>query len=536
MDPGRPAGEGQGRWAGAPRWRVDAWPGRVRHRLARLSLRARLLLGLLALVAVGLGVSDVAATAALRSYLVGRVDRQLVLAQQTVVPRFLALPTESGARQVTGALGGSDTYVALLSPDGTVARSLTIVDTSPGATVRAPSPPRLPAGLSQASGPVTVSSSQGGSPAWRVLANPLGTGGAVVVAASLGSVAATLGHLALIEGLIVAAVLALVAVVARWLVRLGLRPLDRMGDVAGAIAGGDLSRRVEPADPGTEVGRLGQALNAMLTQIEAAFGAQRASEERLRRFVADASHELRTPLTSIRGYAELSRRRAGASSGDLAHAMGRIEAESIRMGGLVEDLLLLARLDQGRPLARAPVDLAVVAADAVADARATDHERPIDLRAGSPVPVVGDEARLRQVAANLLANARQHTPAGTPVAVAARIEGDQAVLEVADQGPGLDPRDAARVFERFYRADASRSRDRGGAGLGLSIVAAITEAHGGRATLETAPGQGTVVAVVLPPARQGPPTPRPAEASSTDDGTGGPAGSWGGDGPSPEGG
>jgi two-component system OmpR family sensor kinase len=288
------------------------------------------------------------------------------------------------------------------------------------------------------------------------------------------------------------------AALSTWVVRLGLRPLDEIGATAEAIAAGDLSRRVDRAEPDSEVGRLGLALNAMLGQIEDAFSRRAASEERLRRFVADASHELRTPLTSIRGYAELFRQGASERPEDLANAMRRIEEEATRMGFLVEDLLLLARLDQGRPLEREPVDLLRLATDAVADARAVSPERTITLTGDAPVVVVGDEARLRQVAGNLLGNAAVHTPPGTPVHVRVMAEDGHARLDVRDEGPGLPPGVGDEVFERFYRADAARSRATGGAGLGLSIVAAVAEAHGGRARLETPPGPGAWFVVELP--------------------------------------
>jgi two-component system OmpR family sensor kinase len=280
-----------------------------------------------------------------------------------------------------------------------------------------------------------------------------------------------------------------------------------MALTAGEIAAGDLSRRVERAGGRGEVGRLGEALNAMLHQIEEAFAdRERAaaelqrSEERLRRFIADASHELRTPLTSIRGHAELFRRGAAADPEALAQAMRRIEGEAQRMGLLVDDLLLLARLDEGRPLDHAPVDLTAVATDAVTDARAVEPDRPFELDVDGPVTVQGDNARLHQLAANLLSNARTHTPSTTPVRVSVRREGDHAVLEVSDRGPGMDPAQAARVFERFYRADVSRARLSGGSGLGLSIVAAVAEAHGGAVAVDTAPGEGATFSVRLPAA------------------------------------
>jgi two-component system OmpR family sensor kinase len=327
------------------------------------------------------------------------------------------------------------------------------------------------------------------------------------VAVPLREVSASLHRLLLAEIGVSLAALFVVGAIATWLVRLSLRPLDRMALTADEIAAGDLSRRVDNDSGRGEVGRLGHALNEMLHQIEAAFDARqrsedelRRSEERLRRFVADASHELRTPLTSIRGHAELFRRGGNADPVALAQSMRRIESEAQRMGVLVDDLLLLARIDEGLPLAREPVDLARVAADAVADARAVHPERQVDLDADHVV-VTGDDARLHQLVANLLANALIHTPSGTDVQVRVGTEGDDAVLCVADDGPGLSPEQAARVFERFYRADPSRSRANGGTGLGLSIVAAVAEAHGGRVSVDTAPGEGATFRVQLPKER-----------------------------------
>jgi two-component system, OmpR family, sensor kinase len=338
-----------------------------------------------------------------------------------------------------------------------------------------------------------------GTGGFRLLAKPLSGGaGTLVVAVPTRDVVQTLHRLVFIELVASGAVLAAVGVLALVVVRAGLRPLEDIGTTAGAIAAGDLSRRVERAEPRTEVGRLGLSLNAMLSQIQSAFEARQASEDRLRRFVADASHELRTPLTSIRGYAELFRRGASDRPEDLATAMRRIEEESSRMSVLVDDLLLLARLDQGRPLERQPVDLALVAADAVHDAQVVEPEREIALDGADSAVVLGDELRLRQVAANLLANARQHTPSTAAVRVGVRRENGSVVLEVADDGPGLLPEEAAKVFERFYRADPSRNRNLGGTGLGLSIVAAVAEAHGGRAQVESTPGEGARFWVELP--------------------------------------
>ena len=291
--------------------------------------------------------------------------------------------------------------------------------------------------------------------------------------------------------------------------KVGLRPLETMGTTAGAIAAGDLSRRVEPADDSTEIGKLGTSLNAMLSQIEAAFDERRASEERLRRFVGDASHELRTPITSIRGYAELFRRGASTRPDDLARSMSRIEAEAERMGVLVDDLLLLARLDQGRPLERKPVDLQSVVTDAVDAARAIDPERVLDADLDGPATVVGDAGRLRQVIDNLLENARVHTPTGTPTHVTLRTADDGgALLTIADEGPGMDPEVASKAFERFYRGDPARARSTGGAGLGLAIVAAIVESHGGSVQVRDADA-GTTVEVRFPHEKAFPPPPAP---------------------------
>ncbi|RFS82360.1 sensor histidine kinase [Actinomadura spongiicola] len=304
----------------------------------------------------------------------------------------------------------------------------------------------------------------------------------------------TLGTQTVVTVVVLAGVGLLVWRAVRW----ATRPLEEIASTAARIGDGELSRRLAVPGPNTEVGRLAEALNGMLGQIEAAFREREASEDRLRRFVADASHELRTPVATVRGYAELFRRGAADRPEDLAKAMSRIESEAERMGRLVDEMLLLARLDQGRPLEREPVDLAALAADAVADAAVVEPGRPLILDADAPVVVTGDAGRLRQVLDNLLANVRRHTPPGTAATVRVSDRDGDAVLEVADEGPGIPAVDRPRVFERFYRADPSRSRDRGGSGLGLSIVAAVAEAHGGRASVADAPGGGTVFTITLP--------------------------------------
>jgi two-component system, OmpR family, sensor kinase len=279
-------------------------------------------------------------------------------------------------------------------------------------------------------------------------------------------------------------------------VRVGLLPLDRIGHTAGAIAGGDLSHRVESTDPRTEVGRLGIAFNAMLDRLEGAFGQRQASEDRLRRFLADASHELRTPLASIRGYAELYRMGAAGSPEDVERSMRRIEDEAARMGVLVEDLLTLARLDEIAEAPHTEVDLAALAADAVADAAAVAPDRAISLDASAAAVVLGNAHQLRQVLGNLLRNALVHTPPRTAVEVRVISDGDVR-LEVRDHGPGLPGDDPAALFERFWRAEGGRERGRAGAGLGLAIVAAIVGAHDGRVSAANAVGGGAVFSVVL---------------------------------------
>jgi two-component system, OmpR family, sensor kinase len=312
-------------------------------------------------------------------------------------------------------------------------------------------------------------------------------------------VEATLDRLVTVEIVASALVLLALAGLVTWVVRRGLRPLGDVVVAADAVAEGDLSHRVPVPNPRTEVGHLGVAFNTMVDRIEASFAERDELEQRLRRFVADASHELRTPLTSIRGYAELFRRGAADDPDQLALAMRRIEDEASRMGVLVDDLLLLARLDQGRPLEREPVELVALVDDAVADARAVEPDRPITFSGpGERVVVSGDDVRLHQVVANLLSNARVHTPEGTPVAVRVAVDGPEAVVEVTDQGPGMSAEAAAHVFERFYRVDSSRSRRQGGAGLGLAIVAAVVSAHGGRVSTSSTPGRGATFVVRLP--------------------------------------
>ena len=375
---------------------------------------------------------------------------------------------------------------------------------------RTPAAPKLPAQI-PAGKLLTVGSVTTSGPQYRVYATrDADTGGLTIAAVPTTEVQQTLHHLLLVEALVIAAVLITLAIVGSVVVRLGLRPLNRMEATAGKIAAGDLSQRVSPANESTEVGRLGLALNAMLDRLEEAFQQREASEARLRRFLADASHELRTPLASIRGYAELFRMGAAADPAETENAMRRIEEEAERMGVLVEDLLALARLDRPPEHGHEPVDVSGLAADAVADARAVAPERTITLEASPGASVVGDPLQLRQVLANLLRNALTHTPAATPVEVTVGEADGEITLSVRDHGPGLPTDAPEQLFERFWRTEGGRERGRGGAGLGLAITRAVVEAHGGSITARQASGGGAEFLVRLPAER----APRAAEPAT----------------------
>jgi two-component system, OmpR family, sensor kinase len=458
----------------------------------RLSLRARILIVAMTLLTAGLVVSDAVVLVALRKPLVERVDLQVSVGAGVLsaVPepllKSLAANAPVNQRKVDPP---ADYYLAYLAPDGSTTLSL-------GTTV-----PDLPP-LDRAS----VLARRGQAfevPGWRVMALPAQNGGSVVVAGALSQVDATMNQVLWLCVLVGAGLLVILAAVGWFWVRAGLRPLGRIEETAAAIASGDLSRRVPfTTSPATEVGRLTMALNGMLAQIEGAVAARARSEERLRRFVADASHELRTPLAGISGFAQLYR----MGGAEIDATMDRIERESVRLTGLVDDLLLLAQLDErGLELRQAPMDLRTLAADALHDFRALDPSRSVRLTGldtaddPAPAPVVGDESRLRQVVSNLVGNAIAHTPPGSAVRIGVGTTEDDAVLEIADTGPGMAPEQARLVFERFYRADTSRARDHGGgAGLGLAIVWSLVAAHGGTVELETAPGEGATFRIRLP--------------------------------------
>ncbi len=461
------------------------------------SLRGRLLVGVISLVVIGLLILDVAIYTSLQRFLTSRVDDQLLGAHNTAISA-LGGPNQGPGPQSSGGLP-EDTIVELLSPNGTLLLAKRLQFGQSASKAWPVLPHTLPSAAETHPALATLAGT-GGVSQYRaaIWQEDLFQGNTVVLAIPLSDVASTLSQLLQLELLISVGVVAAMAILAFLIIRISLRPLEEMGSVAREIAAGDLTRRVEPATPKTEIGRLGLALNGMLSQIESAFAERTASNSRLRRFVADASHELRTPLTSIRGYSEMLRRGAGESPSDAELARRRIEEESIRMTGLVDDMLVLARLDQGRPLEQEPVDLQAIATDAVADARAVAPKREISLTSSGRVIVNGDDTRLRQAVGNLVRNAIVHTPSQTPIDVTLSTEDSVARLLVADHGPGLPAEDVDRIFEPFYRADPSRSRDSGGAGLGLSIVSAVVTAHGGHVKVRETEGGGATFEVELP--------------------------------------
>ncbi len=472
-----------------------------RPRFPAMSLRSRLLLALAALMAIALVLAGVLVVGLTRANLLDRVDNELlgVAAGQN---RFQRLADLTASDQDAGRR----LAVMQLDRQGNVIRSF------PSGFASDPDPlpalPRYPGGIPRSAyGQITQVPSVDGTIQYRVLTG-MGNGPNAIVAIAAPLTGVDEAQRALVRTLVAVGALVMAAMLAiAWLViRQGLLPLERIAHAAEEISAGELSHRAGVPHDDTEVGRLGTAFDSMLDQIEDAFGEQRRaleavarSEDRLRRFAADASHELRTPLTAIRGYADLYQAGGLAEPEALERAMDRIGSESRRMTTLVEELLLLARLDQGRPVRREPVDLSRVVADAVTDVRALEPSRAVGTVVEAHVVVEGDEDRLRQVVTNLIANVRVHTPPGSPFEVYLRTVPDEAVAEVrvVDHGPGIDPSAAARVFDRFYRADPGRSRERGGSGLGLSIVAAIVHAHGGQLWHEATPGGGATFGVRL---------------------------------------
>ena len=517
-------------------WLERTWLA-LRRMSGRTSLRTKLVASLLALVSFALAAMGFTGVYLLRQQLLNPVTSDLLAA--------------AADGHVRGCIGG---YVAtesndLCSSDQGVSISWIPVHGQPVPLVTPAensystlAPPDLSGAASWLTAnlrqPTTVPAVSGPG-RWRVMAFPATNPqtGAVVGTAVIGidatAIYSTIRQLTGVDIIVSIVIVFVLAAVGFAVVRTNLRPLVDIEETAGEIAEGHLERRVPERDPRTEIGSLGRSLNTMLSQIETAFHAREESEaaahqseERMRRFIADASHELRTPLTAIRGFAEYYRQRGGlvqqwdedetpvsSNSGltgeDLDRIMHRVEAEAARMGLLVEDLLLLARMDQQRPLAHNPVDLLSLAADAVHDTQMIAPNRQIDLKVqpGAAFLVIGDEPRLRQVIGNLMSNARTHTPEGTPIEVSiksgvldprAELPRPAVILDVRDHGPGMAPEQAQRIFERFYRADQARTRATGGSGLGLAIVAALVAAHGGVASVRTAPGRGATFRVALP--------------------------------------
>jgi two-component system OmpR family sensor kinase len=472
--------------------------GRRWAAVRRASLRTRVMAAAALLVAVTSLVAAVLGVTLLRSYLLSRSDAQLrdfATVASRIVERQQLQPGDSSR-----PLGlPSQFLVEVIRADGQVSMA--------GGPLGAADGPRLSAvQLSDTGTPFTAPAAGSSGGSWRVLLQRSSDGGHLVIAYSLGDLDSTVTRLEVADALAGAVAVVLLAGVGLPLVRASLTPLRGIESTAVAIAGGDLSRRIDHPAGNTEVGRLAEALDMMLASIEAAYlaradGEARAlrSQERMRRFVADASHELRTPLTSVRGLAEYGLQQEGtASREELLRLMGLIAREAGRMGRLVEDLLLLARFDAGRPLARRPVDLASIAAEAVQQARIVAVGRPITLEAAEPVIAQADAERLRQVIDNLIGNAIRHTPPGTPVTVTVTGEAGSGRLTVADRGPGMTPEQASHVFERFYRTDDARTRADGGAGLGLAIAASLAAAHGGDLTVDTRPGHGAAFHLRLP--------------------------------------
>jgi len=478
---------------------------RARRPLEVLPLRVRLVALLVSLLLVALTLTSFAISALMRRQLMDNTDRDLVAAAIPTASRFVRgfsapdenLPTNYAVKYIPTdpSVTNPPRFLSLPTGDHVIPNipNLTLTD------------PRL------INGTLFTVNSLNGDVRWRVLAGAVNDGSATwAVAVPLRGIDTTIARMLSFAILIDLVVIALCALLGWYGVRRAFRPLTQIEDTAAVIAAGDLTRRIPEPAAQDEVASLSRSLNAMLAQIEQSFAVRQASEERMSQFVADASHELRTPLAAVRGYAELYRQGAVTEPEEVTTTMRRIEDESIRMGGLVNDLLILTRLDRQRPLERGPVDLTVLAADAVQDARALDPTRHVRLIGLSgdlePTTIEGDEAKLRQVVTNLVGNAVNHTPEGTgiEIAVGSGAPG-RARLEVRDHGDGVDPVKARKVFERFYRADASRVRGHGGGnGLGLAIVAAIVSAHHGQVGVATTPGGGATFVVDLPTANSQP--------------------------------
>lgn len=497
-----------------------------------MSLRTRLVIAAGIIAVVALVIADIATYKSLETFLYQRVDQQLERSHhpyENLIDNGRSIPCASAQLPPTpeGAIPPGEgppgdpgfnavqvTSVQVRTPSGAAVG--VVCPAYRNGAAYTPQLPRTIAGLSTESDGekvtyFTTGSTKAGGPSFRVRASTLHDGDLLIVAQPLGDTASTLHQLLLIE-LAVTGGAVLVGVAAGfWLVRLGLRPLRAMEETAESIAAGNLTERVPGENERTEVGRLARTLNMMLSRIETAFTARlaserrlRASEQQLRQFVADASHELRTPIAAISAYAELFERGASDQKEDLERLLGGIRTETARMERLVADLLLLARLDEGQPIERRSVNLVALSAEAVHTASTVGPEWPVTFEASEPVEIIGDAAKLRQVIDNLLGNVRAHTPAGTSARVTVERDNGEAIIRVADQGPGMQPEETQHVFERFHRVDPSRSRAHGGAGLGLSIVSAIVAAHHGTVEADSQLGAGSTFTVRLPLEAPGP--------------------------------
>ena len=492
-----------------------------------MSLRTRLLIAIGVIAVVALAIADIVTYSALQSFLYQRIDQQLTATHGGFEQRLdhglpvrcngspgAPFPNGTGpAGPGPGDNGFSNALQSLAIQVRTSTGALTGTQSCPsvvdGSSFNPVIPTPLPPTQTAPDGTQVVyfdaPSTQADGPTFRVRASTLSNGDYLILGVPLSDTESTLHHLLLVE-LIVTGGAVLVALAGGfWLVRIGLRPLRDMETAAESIAEGNLTERVPGENETTEVGRLARTLNIMLSRIESAFRARVATEERLResdarlrRFVGDASHELRTPIAAISAYAELFGRGASEQKEDLERLIVGIRSETGRMEHLVADLLLLARLDEGRPMEMHPVDLVSLCAEAVQTSRTVGPAWPVTFTAPRPIEVTGDATALRQVIDNLLGNVRSHTPEGTNTKVSVEPDGDGAVIVVADDGPGMPPDQVAHVFERFYRSDPSRSRLHGGAGLGLSIVSAIVAAQGGTVMASSAVGSGTTFTVRLP--------------------------------------
>lgn len=477
-----------------------------------MTLRLRMVVAIVALAMVGLGVFGIALTSFYSRSQYQRTDERLRSSVPMMGGRLMESAGLGGPFEVPGTNGrvigntdptdldapdrptllAADTYAELRSSAGETLASVTLSDTEDAPVIT-----NRMIREADAAGFFNADS-ENGDVSWRVHASsdPRISDATIIVAVPLSEVSNSINRLILIEVIAGLGLLTLIGGGSWLILRHGLRPLEQMAESASSITSGDLAQRVSPSGGNTEVGQLGLALNTMLSDIELAFDERDRTEQRLRQFLADASHELRTPLTSIQGFAELFRLGAEDDPETLRVILRRIEEESDRMKALVEELLLLAHLDETRPAERVEVDLAVLAADACTDASATAPDREVTLTAPEPVVVIGDVDHLRQAIANLVTNALRHTPDGTAIGVTVERDGNDALITVRDHGSGLDDEALAHAFDRFWRADSARAGS--GTGLGLSIVAGIADEHGGSVTAQNAPDGGAVFVIRVP--------------------------------------